>query len=316
MHAFKVGVALVLVSSFYYYQPFGPFTDYLGINAMQFSCVINVCEVHPNGEGGIRDVDIHIDVLTDRCPGLEMKSGNLTEFGDEYFEAREYGDIKVVEKRRRNLERYKSVFNSKSDDDALQKRRRVNAPHAPEIVPQKATTRSHSFNLHRRFSRRRCPSPPSMAKKKKPKSHSPGCSPTGSANSSSLRSSAQPAPASVDLTANKVSSSEVLPLPDNSSLPVSEPKQDQQASDPPRSEPPILDSEPEMVESPLKHPLAIECGDTQALSCHEKSPSAMADENNNTVTGQEQMVTLTPPVPETNPPQNEAKLQSTNFDYY
>ena len=46
-------------------------------------------------------------------------SGNLTEFGDEYFEAREYGDIEVVEKRRRNLERYKSVFNSKSDDDAL-----------------------------------------------------------------------------------------------------------------------------------------------------------------------------------------------------
>ncbi|WZZ48781.1 hypothetical protein YC2023_048888 [Brassica napus] len=150
-----------------------------------------------------------------------------------------------------------------------------------------------------------------MAKKKKPKSHSPGCSPTGSTNSSSLRSSAQSAPASVDLTANKVSSSEVLPPPDNSSLPVSEPKQDQQASDPPRSEPPILDSEPETVESPLKHPLAIECGDTQALSCHEKSPSAMADENNNTVTGQEQMVTLTPPVPETNPPQNEAKLQST-----
>uniref|UniRef100_A0A0D3BQJ3 CCHC-type domain-containing protein n=1 Tax=Brassica oleracea var. oleracea TaxID=109376 RepID=A0A0D3BQJ3_BRAOL len=150
-----------------------------------------------------------------------------------------------------------------------------------------------------------------MAKKKKPKSHSPGCSPTGSTNSSSLRSSAQSAPASVDLTANKVSSSEVLPPPDNSSLPVSEPKQDQQASDPPRSEPPILDSEPETVESPLKHPLAIECGDTQALSCHEKSPSAMADENNNTVTGQEQMVTLTPPVPETNPPQYEAKLQST-----
>uniref|UniRef100_A0A0D2ZSL9 Uncharacterized protein n=1 Tax=Brassica oleracea var. oleracea TaxID=109376 RepID=A0A0D2ZSL9_BRAOL len=88
-------------------------------NPKQFSCVINVCEVHPNGEGGIRDVDIHIDVLTDRCPGLEMKSGNLTEFGDEYFEAREYGDIEVVEKRRRNLERYKSVFNSKSDDDAL-----------------------------------------------------------------------------------------------------------------------------------------------------------------------------------------------------
>ncbi|CDY31222.1 BnaC08g15170D [Brassica napus] len=198
MHAFKVGVALVLVSSFYYYQPFGPFTDYLasileilkwrGVatlvarglalgahqlaslfgrtvepillttfvfvtgNPKQFSCVINVCEVHPNGEGGIRDVDIHIDVLTDRCPGLEMKShsllvsnldtvshflkgfsfqyilqkfvfllyiylftsGNLTEFGDEYFEAREYGDIEVVEKRRRNLERYKmdSGFNN------------------------------------------------------------------------------------------------------------------------------------------------------------------------------------------------------------
>ncbi|KAF3496447.1 hypothetical protein DY000_02054527 [Brassica cretica] len=34
VHSFKVGVALVLVSSFYYYQPFGPFTDYFGINAM------------------------------------------------------------------------------------------------------------------------------------------------------------------------------------------------------------------------------------------------------------------------------------------
>lgn len=44
---------------------------------------------------------------------------NLAEFGGEYFEAREYGDIKVVEKRRRNLERYKSVLNSKSDEDTL-----------------------------------------------------------------------------------------------------------------------------------------------------------------------------------------------------
>lgn len=46
-------------------------------------------------------------------------SGNLAEFGDEYFGARENGDIKVVEKRRRNLEMYKSVLNSKSDEDAL-----------------------------------------------------------------------------------------------------------------------------------------------------------------------------------------------------
>ncbi|KAG7645550.1 Aluminum-activated malate transporter 2 [Arabidopsis thaliana] len=43
----------------------------------------------------------------------------LQEFGDEYFEATEDGDIKEVEKRRRNLERYKSVLNSKSNEEAL-----------------------------------------------------------------------------------------------------------------------------------------------------------------------------------------------------
>ena len=43
----------------------------------------------------------------------------MAEFGDEYFEATEDGDIKEVEKRRRNLERYKSVLNSKSNEEAL-----------------------------------------------------------------------------------------------------------------------------------------------------------------------------------------------------
>ncbi|KAL1201877.1 Aluminum-activated malate transporter 2 [Cardamine amara subsp. amara] len=43
----------------------------------------------------------------------------LQEFGDEYFEATEDGDMKEVEKRRRNLERYKSILNSKSNEEAL-----------------------------------------------------------------------------------------------------------------------------------------------------------------------------------------------------
>ncbi|CAA7053335.1 unnamed protein product [Microthlaspi erraticum] len=43
----------------------------------------------------------------------------LQEFGDEYFEATEDVDMKEVEKRRRNLERYKSVLNSKSNEEAL-----------------------------------------------------------------------------------------------------------------------------------------------------------------------------------------------------
>jgi len=43
----------------------------------------------------------------------------LADFGDEYFEAREKGDYKVVEKRKKNLERYKSVLDSKSDEEAL-----------------------------------------------------------------------------------------------------------------------------------------------------------------------------------------------------
>ncbi|XP_006303723.2 aluminum-activated malate transporter 2, partial [Capsella rubella] len=43
----------------------------------------------------------------------------LQEFGEEYFEATEDRDMKEVEKRRRNLERYKSVLNSKSNEEAL-----------------------------------------------------------------------------------------------------------------------------------------------------------------------------------------------------
>ncbi|CAN8311778.1 unnamed protein product [Cochlearia groenlandica] len=43
----------------------------------------------------------------------------LLEFGEEYFEETKDGDMKEVEKRRRNLERYKSILNSKSNEDAL-----------------------------------------------------------------------------------------------------------------------------------------------------------------------------------------------------
>ncbi|KFK43164.1 hypothetical protein AALP_AA1G088100 [Arabis alpina] len=43
----------------------------------------------------------------------------LQEFGDEYFEATKDGDIKEVEKKRKNLERYKSILNSKSNEEAL-----------------------------------------------------------------------------------------------------------------------------------------------------------------------------------------------------
>ncbi|CAH8386607.1 unnamed protein product [Eruca vesicaria subsp. sativa] len=50
---------------------------------------------------------------------LDTLSHFLQEFGDEYFEVTNDGDIKEVEKRRRNLERYKSVLNSKSNEEAL-----------------------------------------------------------------------------------------------------------------------------------------------------------------------------------------------------
>ncbi|KAL1201878.1 Aluminum-activated malate transporter 1 [Cardamine amara subsp. amara] len=228
VHAFKVGLALVLVSSFYYYQPFGPFTDYFGINAMwavmtvvvvfEFSVGatlgkgINrgVATLVAGGLGigahkiaslagptvkpillvifvflqaavstfvrfcpwvkkrfdygilifiltfalislsGFRDEEI-LDLAESRlstvviggvscilisifvCPvwaGQDLHSllaSNfdtlahfLQEFGDEYFEATEDGDIKeVVEKKRRNLERYKRVLDSKSEEEAL-----------------------------------------------------------------------------------------------------------------------------------------------------------------------------------------------------
>lgn len=53
IHAFKVGLALVLVSSFYYYQPFGPFTDYFGINAMW--AIMTVVVVFEFSVGSSRD---------------------------------------------------------------------------------------------------------------------------------------------------------------------------------------------------------------------------------------------------------------------
>ncbi|CAN6901262.1 unnamed protein product [Brassica oleracea var. botrytis] len=43
----------------------------------------------------------------------------LQEFGEEYFEATDDGDVKEVEKKRKNLQRYKSVLNSKSNEEAL-----------------------------------------------------------------------------------------------------------------------------------------------------------------------------------------------------
>ncbi|CAF1924255.1 unnamed protein product [Brassica oleracea var. botrytis] len=50
---------------------------------------------------------------------LDTLSHFLQEFVEEYFEATDDGDIKEVEKRRKNLERYKSVLNSKSNEETL-----------------------------------------------------------------------------------------------------------------------------------------------------------------------------------------------------
>ncbi|KAL0797503.1 hypothetical protein Bca101_052677 [Brassica carinata] len=203
VHAFKVGVALVLVSCFYYYQPFGPFTDYFGINAMW--AVMTVVVVFEFSVGSSRatlskglnrgvatlvggglalgahqlaslsvrtvepillttfvfvmaalstfvrffprvkerfDYGILIFILTfslislsgfrdeeilDLAESRLSTVGNLAEFGDEYFEASEDEDIKVVEKR--SLERYKSVLNSKCDEDALANFAKWEPPH-------------------------------------------------------------------------------------------------------------------------------------------------------------------------------------------
>ncbi|KAL0794757.1 hypothetical protein Bca101_066134 [Brassica carinata] len=50
---------------------------------------------------------------------LDTLSHFLQEFGEEYFEATDDGDMKEVGKRRKNLERYKSVLSSKSNEEAL-----------------------------------------------------------------------------------------------------------------------------------------------------------------------------------------------------
>ncbi|KAL0703613.1 hypothetical protein Bca4012_070038 [Brassica carinata] len=192
VHAFKVGLALALVSSFYYYQPL---YDNFGVNAMwavmtvvvvfEFSVGatlgkgINraVATLVAGGLGigahhlaslsgptiepillaifvfvqvsGFREDEI-LDLAHKRlstvimggvscvlisifvCPvwagqdlhsliasNLDTLSHFLQEFVEEYFEATDDGDIKEVEKRRKNLERYKSVLNSKSNEETL-----------------------------------------------------------------------------------------------------------------------------------------------------------------------------------------------------
>ncbi|RID57126.1 hypothetical protein BRARA_F00526 [Brassica rapa] len=133
VHAFKVGLALALVSSFYYYQPL---YDNFGVNAMW--AVMTVVVVFEFSVGATLGKGINRAVATLVAGGLGIGAHHLAslsgptiepillaifvfvqEFREEYFEATDDGDIKEVEKRRKNLERYKSVLNSKSNEEAL-----------------------------------------------------------------------------------------------------------------------------------------------------------------------------------------------------
>ncbi|KAL0754530.1 hypothetical protein Bca101_092198 [Brassica carinata] len=75
VHSFKAGVALVLVSSFYYYQPFGPFTDYFGINAMW--AVMTVVVVFEFSVGATLSKGLNRGVATLVAGGLALGAHQL-----------------------------------------------------------------------------------------------------------------------------------------------------------------------------------------------------------------------------------------------
>ncbi|KAL0754529.1 hypothetical protein YC2023_100312 [Brassica napus] len=158
VHSFKVGLALALVSSFYYYQPL---YDNFGVNAMW--AVMTVVVVFEFSVGATLGKGINRAVATLVAGGLgvgahhlaslsgptiepillavfvfvqvsgfredeildlahkrlSIDSDNGRKFGEEYFEATDDGYVKEVEKKRKNLQRYKSVLNSKSNEEAL-----------------------------------------------------------------------------------------------------------------------------------------------------------------------------------------------------
>ncbi|KAG2256564.1 hypothetical protein Bca52824_075858 [Brassica carinata] len=133
VHSFKVGLALALVSSFYYYQPL---YDNFGVNAMW--AVMTVVVVFEFSVGATLGKGINRAVATLVAGGLGVGAHHLAslsgptiepillavfvfvqEFGEEYFEATDDGYVKEVEKKRKNLQRYKSVLNSKSNEEAL-----------------------------------------------------------------------------------------------------------------------------------------------------------------------------------------------------
>ncbi|KAF3571061.1 hypothetical protein F2Q69_00060487 [Brassica cretica] len=133
VHSFKVGLALALVSSFYYYQPL---YDNFGVNAMW--AVMTVVVVFEFSVGATLGKGINRALATLVAGGLGVGAHHLAslsgptiepillavfvfvqEFGEEYFEATDDGDVKEVEKKRKNLQRYKSVLNSKSNEEAL-----------------------------------------------------------------------------------------------------------------------------------------------------------------------------------------------------
>ncbi|KAF3496454.1 hypothetical protein DY000_02054529 [Brassica cretica] len=203
VHSFKVGLALALVSSFYYYQPL---YDNFGVNAMwavmtvvvvfefsvgatllgkginravatlvagglgvgahhlaslsgptiepilfavfvfvqaalstfvrffprvkaryDYGILIFILTFSLISVSGFREDEIldlahkrlSIDSDNGRRYDFEIKIWKLAEFGEEYFEATDDGDVKEVEKKRKNLQRYKSVLNSKSNEEAL-----------------------------------------------------------------------------------------------------------------------------------------------------------------------------------------------------
>ncbi|KAF3494149.1 hypothetical protein DY000_02054531 [Brassica cretica] len=84
VHSFKVGVALVLVSSFYYYQPSGPFTDYFGINAMW--AVMTVVVVFEFSVGATLSKGLNRGVATLVAGGLALGAHQLASFSGRTIE--------------------------------------------------------------------------------------------------------------------------------------------------------------------------------------------------------------------------------------